>query len=522
MKTYIPGSKRAMYLLAAAIFILFSCTMAFAEDIYIAQTAAGGNTGVNCSNAHSITWLNTSGNWGTGADKVSAGDTVHLCGSFTTGLTAQASGSSGSPITLLFEPGAKFSTAVWSNTAGAIYGSGKSYIIIDGGTDGIIENTDNGSAASHGNSLPSVGIILENVSNIEIKNMTIRNIYHRTDTMDFSDGARAGSGCIYMSGGSNLSIHDCNLSWAGFIINLRVSLPNPIDWNIYNNTVTNCNTNMRVSFYANTTLDGLNIYNNTWNTGTAWEIGDLSDPYHGECIHLDAGAQTGYINNLKVYNNFFGPEMVRRTAELFATALFFDEIPGNNHWFYNNVFHYHTGFDAGDGMLCRSSRQVGTGFKVYNNTFVYETAGKMGIELGYSSNNDTEIKNNIFINTNAGIYCSGGLSLVNANQVDYNVYYGVTYWDNNGNWSTWHSTKGYDVNGSNGANPTLDANYVPTVTDTVARNKGIDLSAYFATDKRGNPRPIGAGTWDCGAFEYNAGQTPASPVGVRIVAPSQQ
>ena len=48
----------------------------------------------------------------------------------------------------------------------------------------------------------------------------------------------------------------------------------------------------------------------------------------------------------------------------------------------------------------------------------------------------------------------------------------------------------------------LDANYVPLSSDTVARGQGTNLSAFFTTDYAGNPRPA-TGPWTIGAYEYD-------------------
>ena len=113
-----------------------------AENIYVTQSAAGSNTGVDAANAHSLSWVNDSSNWGAGADKVSPGDTVHLVGTFTSQLAVQTGGSAGNVITIYFEQNAKFSAATWPN--GAIRVAGKNYITIDGGSNGLIECTANG------------------------------------------------------------------------------------------------------------------------------------------------------------------------------------------------------------------------------------------------------------------------------------------------------------------------------------------------------------------------------------------
>ena len=70
------------------------------------------------------------------------------------------------------------------------------------------------------------------------------------------------------------------------------------------------------------------------------------------------------------------------------------------------------------------------------------------------------------------------------------------------------------------ASRSLDANYVPTSGDTVARGKGINLSKYFKTDMNGNPRPS-ALPWTIGAFEGPGTGTPSSaPTSTSSPAPT--
>ncbi len=46
-------------LIFALLFLFLAASLAAASDIYIAQNAAGGNTGSDCSNAHSAAWFNS-------------------------------------------------------------------------------------------------------------------------------------------------------------------------------------------------------------------------------------------------------------------------------------------------------------------------------------------------------------------------------------------------------------------------------------------------------------------------------
>jgi hypothetical protein len=75
--------KISRLLSVAAMVIFTASNVVQSESIYIAQTAQGANTGADATNAHAAAWLNTAGNWGAGAGKISAGDTVRLVGTFT-------------------------------------------------------------------------------------------------------------------------------------------------------------------------------------------------------------------------------------------------------------------------------------------------------------------------------------------------------------------------------------------------------------------------------------------------------
>ena len=77
-----------------------STTALAATSIYTAQTAKGTNDGSSCANAHSASWFNTSGNWGSGSTQIGPGTTVHLCGTITSDLTFKGSGTSGNYITV--------------------------------------------------------------------------------------------------------------------------------------------------------------------------------------------------------------------------------------------------------------------------------------------------------------------------------------------------------------------------------------------------------------------------------------
>lgn len=176
-------------LLALACLTLMTISShASATNIYIAQSSAGAANGADCADAKPVSFFNASGNWGSGSAQIGPGTTVHLCGTFTgaagsTMLTIQGSGASGSPVTILFESGAQLNAPYWGgnpfgNGGAAIVCGGQNYILVDGGTNGVIQNTANGSASlGYPNQQGSQGIQIQSCNNVEIRNLTINNIY---------------------------------------------------------------------------------------------------------------------------------------------------------------------------------------------------------------------------------------------------------------------------------------------------------------------------------------------------------
>lgn len=492
--------------------LLLISSPVYAADFYIAQSAAGSGNGTSCANAHAIAGLTWNGG------DINDGDTLHLCGTLTSTLTIGDSGQVGLPYTIKFEDGAKFSKAYWgTDSNAAIYGSGKGYITIDGGTNGIIENTDNGTAGTYTNQESSKGIYLTGCNNIEIKNLTVRNIYIKTSTTDASTGAAASWGLDFREMGSNVSVHDSTIYYTGFGMNLNYSGA-VTNWNVYNNTLTYSYAHIYVApSAASSSLTGLYIYNNTSNLTNAWTYTEAGDPWHGENIHTHNGGVvdgTVWINNVYIYNNSFGPTCPMRSAVLSMTSSMGIRwaAPATNLNIYNNTFLADDGYWSTDAMITLSGEAIGTtGLKIMNNTFDSGPSAGVAIYIGLNSGTDTIIKNNVVLNGDYGVLVSSGsLSLTSPTQIDYNVYEGATKWMDDeapDNWATW-TGHGYDEHSTLSA-PTLDANYVPTAADSVARDQGVDLSGstpFSTADKYGNPRPYGA-AWDIGAYEYGAGGT---------------
>jgi hypothetical protein len=486
--------------------ILLFTIPAWAEDIYVSQSGAGSVFTTSCAiGSRSIAWLNSSGFTDSISNSdglVGPGDTVHLCSNadFTTALIIGASGLSGNPITIHFAPNAKFSKPSWNTGiySGIIYGGTHNYIIIDGGQNGIIECTDNGTLGTYSNQQGSIGILFDssiNTHDIEIKNLTIRNLYVRTSNADYNTYAYENNIAIRFSGANNnISIHHCTIHHSPFIMTIHYR-SNSANWSIYNNTFYSFHTLLYSNCVETTTdnLTGFYYYNNSSNYSHDYNQTDDVDRMHADHIHFSGDGvdgSHGSLTTVRIYGNTFGPEFpygwkngepwVRSTS-----CIYLSNEGGVTDSVINNNLFYALPTELvlnTNGFLSAPSPEG----KIFNNTFIGISVGN-GTAIDAYFATDPVVKNNIFVKIRNAIYLAG--KNFPESRFDYNIY-GVGY-----------DTDFYDDNthSSHGVDPILDTNYIPTIVDTLARDRGLDLSAYFTTDKLGNTR---TGTWDIGAYEY--------------------
>ena len=474
-----------------------------AADIYFAQNSTGADTGADCTNAHALTWFNSTVNWANPkqSGKIGPNDTAHFCGSVATTATIQASGSPGAPITLQFEPGAKFSSAVWSNATGAINTNKKNYVTINGGVDGVIENTDNGTLLGHKTN--SIGILASGSSYLEIKNLHISNIYVHTSVSD-SIGYAA-DGAIYWQGiQSNVSVHDCVIHDVHWALNYQFGYGSCDGFAIYNNDIYNTDHGVGMGGYGANSVTNITIYNNHFHDYANWDT--TANTYHHDGIHIYANGGA-HANLGKIYNNIFdGDTGVNFTSHIFLEK----DGETNNDWkIFNNVFlPPPQGKGAGFGFIALGAN---TGTEVYNNTLqggCKSVSGCYGILV---AGGNTKVKNNIISGFNTGI-------------VFYTAAPGTT-WDNNlyaditkfgatvspyGEYSTLASWKSYlqSLNSSNevhavsATNALLGTSGIPQA-NSPATGAGVNLTGVgipaLDFDKNQVARP-GSGAWVIGAF----------------------
>jgi hypothetical protein len=489
---------------------------AFAADYYINQTATGSNDATSCANAKAISYL--TGSW---SGKVSAGDTVHLCGTLTSALTIGASGSSGSPITIKFETGAKFSAPLWSIT-GAIYGSSVSYILVDGGTNGIIENTANGTLLA--NQSTSNGIYFSGSSYIEVKNLTIQNLFVHS-YMQGSGSPPMGSDGIEFDDSSNISAHDC-------IINNTIT--GILEWDrsggtnsnieFYNLTISRCNWGLSIVAIGGSIVSSVKIHNNDITIGENWAQSDGA--YHLNGMYIFGNETDTTFTNFWFYNNYIhGPANPDGTWTC-SGFIHFDYGNATGTRFFNNLL-VGVSSDPMNGYI-DMQKLYDTAGGIYNNTIIGSGVGNgAGVMMAQNTSMASwTIKNNIFINLQYGEVYGADATFI----PDYNNFYGDQNAANFYTLSQWQTYLG-GCPGTNRecnsivTNPDLNTDYTPKVTSPVV-GAGVNLTSLGITalnsDKNDVARPS-TGAWDMGAYDYAADQggntdttPPAAPSGLTI------
>jgi hypothetical protein len=517
-----------------------------ANDVYLAATGSGN--GSSCSAARAYPFFNVRGNWGGGSTQIGPGTTVHLCGAMTGPagaqfLVAQGSGTSANPVTIHFETGASIRAPYFKST-GAIDISGSSYIVVDGGTNGLIEATLNGSpgATCPGGECKyqetTKAIYADPCNGCEIKNLTISSMYVHTQ-------CEASSGCdarlqdfnsataIYF-GGSDIQLHNMIIHDTGAVFYMHASSQST-GINIYDNDVYYFDH----GFFGGPcgrecTLGTLSIHDNHFHDSANWDTGG-TDAYHHDGIHFWG---VGTTIELDIYNNLF--DGVEGRCCITAWVFLQGAAAANN--IFNNVF-VQT-IDVPNGAINMSAGTTGLVFSIYNNTLLstQSTSGTgtngPGITYTYSGGESSTVNlvNNVFsgYNTFVALPSPDVRSFHASNNVYANDSMGGNeYWQLHSFKATslaaWqagcHCDSGAvaDVNSSLG----VSSVGVPALS-FVGKGHGANLM-YMADGslvalthdtsagdtRTPSPRPGGSTAWDCGA--YNAGSSlaqPAAPSGL--------
>lgn len=478
--------------------VALSSTPVTATNIYFAQSSAGANDGTSCANAYSVFRFNTAdSNW-------TAGNTLHLCGTFTgtagaTVLTTQGSGSAGNPITLLFEAGAIVEAPYLNGTNGGVFCNSHSYITIDGGSNGTVRNTLNGTALF--NQQTSRGIHSTGCDNLTIKNMTVADMYIRTenssDTTDtFCIGNRNSSNVLISSN----TLHHCRMA---ILETNNQASTTETGITISSNTISFASAGMGISAVGSGgVLDDVEVFNNDLGGGAyLWD--HPTNEFHHDPIHVfQGGVGLGTVTNLRIYNNYFHGIWSRDTvyAGSHITSPVFLESVGTGSLIFNNVFDFRTDLNMpSNGLIyCKSTDNC----KIYNNTFHLEDDA--GVAIGTAiqiAGTTADIQNNIFHKTDYAIYTPGGS--VDVSTSNRNVFWEVSaYGESFDNFAGWQGD-GKDLN-SITTDPQLSTTTYQLPVGSPAIGLGANLTglgiAALNVDKSSVARHASL-AWDAGAYQ---------------------
>ncbi len=496
---------RFVVCLSVALTVSFSAS-AQATNVYVTPGGtATGNCPTGTSTAPNLTpsGFNNSSNWGTGASQIGPGTTVLLCGTLTgtagqSGLLHfQSSGTSANPITLKFDANANITAPYWGYSSSAAIGVGQNYIVIDGGTNGIVQNTANGSSRTY--NVASTAVYISG-SNVTVQNLTISNICVHNLFSDTGGCTTSGTGgyAIYAVGGDNITIHSNIIhdAYAGAIYGTGGTNSNIT---FSGNTIYNCNWGIAVFTNSGQTLNGVTVTGNNIHDGVNWD--DSVDAFHHNGIFVFQG-NGGTINNVQLSDNYIhGDWGLDQTG-----YIFFDPNNGGtiNHTriFNNLLINESTVHGPGNGYITGLGN---TDCAAYNNLIFGN-----GLSIGYKSDHPCTFENNIVSSVATGIYTNSGTTLIAS---DYNNFYNLTGGSsslfyagtNYSSVATWTKGTGFDSHSVTG-DPKLNAGSSPPYllqSGSAAAGAGTNLSSLginaLDRDRLGNLRPT-SGAWDLGPY----------------------
>jgi hypothetical protein len=313
------------------------------NDIYIAQNQLGTGDGSSCANPKDAAFFNDPASWASAstAGKIGPGTTVHLCGTFnfpandqTNGLLdIRGSGAPGAPVTILFEPNAILQSPQFSGYGGILchsYHNCRHDVVIDGGTNGVIQNTDSGSpgnancliptgpngACGHngydinGNLVSTLGMFVTGwstygLNNIEIKNLTVRNIYLNSGANpgDNDSGGKNSGDITIADNMSNVSIHNCTFNDARVGIGGSFAGKTWSNVSIYSNIVDDHAWSMSIAGdKPQFSVTNFTIHDNIISGFLNWACPSASNYCQNPAVYTQWGANTTY--NLGAYIHY--------------------------------------------------------------------------------------------------------------------------------------------------------------------------------------------------------------------------
>lgn len=397
----------------------------------------------------------------------------------------------------------------------------RSYVVVDGGSNGTIENTANGDGMA--NQQDTIAVSAYACQNCTMRNVKISNIYvHNNPASQTTDETR--KSCLEFSG-SNWTINNNKINDAGWCF-LHGYTNGDTNIQIYNNEIANFTHGYALmgTQSGGPAITNVFFHDNYLHDTANWDTNACN--YHHGGMHV-FGANGSTINGLHVYNNFFGGDWGRcQTGQVFVEAGANDAGLSNSVWF-NNVFMETGTGPSYTGMFGLFSGKSGT-TKVLNNTCVHGNAtdGTTCFYIQYVTG--LTFKNNAAHNVQNPVGIDS--STFNPADIDYN-YYGNTCAGGNcfirngtftGSLLGWKAAcVGCELHSVANVNALLTSLGLPQagapllgIGANLSSLATGNLAALARDTSAGNTRatvvrPAGL-TWDMGAFQVSGGGTPAA------------
>ena len=529
-------TMRRLLIVLALVLMGAASSKASIAKIYYAQTATGNGLGGDCLNTialHDATnGFNAAGKWGSGSTQIGPDTIVHFCGTYNGTANEQdvfffqGSGTSGHPITLLFESGANLTSPVWGAFTGSPITNHQSFIVIDGGVNGVIQNTANGTGLTFNQ---NSGAIFSDGSNVTIQNWHINNLCQHTSPTDLSGCGTSGSNplAIQFSGSNNVVqnnvIHD---TFSCIHFQQGTTDTNNI---ITNNTCSRVNHAIRMALSGGANSGTMEISHNNLFDGVNWDdtgtgCGGLPCFHHNGIFVFQGagGAQSGAVN---IFDNWIhGDWGTTQTGYIFIDPN--GGTVSNIRMFNNLLLNGSTVHGPGNGYITGCGTNTVPFGQIYSNIIFGGGVGQSGIK----TDSPCVIENNIILTVPVGIFVNPGTTLSTSN---FNVLFNLTgtnvMFSGAGAGGTgfttvaaWTAATGFDVN-SRITNPNLNAASSPPYqpqTGSSAILLGTNLTSLGITplnvDYLGVARPVAPTNWTAGAYQFTGGGPipPAAPTGL--------
>ena len=351
----------------------------------MAQTAQGTGSGSgSCSNAAAVSTLSTATHW-------TPGNVIGLCGTITSNITAEGSGTSGNPITVYWEPGASMTMSASSCSSQCLNISGQSYITLDGGTNGVITVPNNGDSGT--TDIGVRGIAVSNASNITIEDLTIENLYVANSGVAKSYSGEDPAG-VWVIDSPNFVLDHSTLSYAGdegvlFANNEAIGTQTISDNNFVGENWDIASTNA---------TDGAQgpwyIYGNHFGSMSNWDT--PNDAWHHNGIFCYTANEGTYDPPVTfyIYNNLFNGDPGADATSWVDIQYCSNDT--SNYDVFNNIFASQNE-DPGNGD---DNANEGND-NAYNNTFVGSGGGSESL-LYMRNTGNHDVRNSIFWNGSVG------------------------------------------------------------------------------------------------------------------------